>query len=178
MFTLYFNRALQQIKDEMQKEPIDCRDINTRCVGKMASSIPEEIVYVDDCDFITEIEKTKDKIYEKAKKIMKNKNLLVSGEKTEYTTVKRGSKEEEREWRNVIKLGSKLGDREDIQRRKELATIALAKNDAIWKKNWKTKLTTSMLLYETIVKSVLLYSCETWGVSKDNQRKLSSFHKR
>ena len=104
MFTLYFNRALQQIKDEMQKEPIDCRDINTRCVGKMASSIPEEIVNVDDCDFITEIEKIKDKIYEKAKKIMKNKNLLENGEKTEYTTVKRGSKEEEREWRNVIKL--------------------------------------------------------------------------
>ena len=88
----------------MQKEPIDCRDINTRCVGKMASSIPEEIVYVDDCDFITEIEKIKDKIYEKAKEIMKNKNLLENGEKTEYTTVKRGSKEEEREWRNVIKL--------------------------------------------------------------------------
>ena len=33
----------------------------------MESSIPEEIVYADDCDFITEIEKTKDKIYEKAK---------------------------------------------------------------------------------------------------------------
>ena len=38
----------------------------------------------------------------------------------------RGSKEEEREWRDVIKLGSKLGDREDIKRRKELVTIALA----------------------------------------------------
>ena len=36
----------------------------------------------------------------------------------------RGSKEEEREWRDVIKLGSKLGDREDIKRRKELVTIA------------------------------------------------------
>ena len=65
--TVYFNRALQQIKDEMQKEPIDCRDINPRWVEKMESSIPEEIVYADDCDFITEIEKTKDKIYEKAK---------------------------------------------------------------------------------------------------------------
>ena len=134
LFTLYFNRALQQIKDEMQKEPIDCRDINPRWVEKMESSIPEEIVYADDCDFITEIEKTKDKIYEKAKEIMKSKNLLVKEEKTEYTTVKGGSKEEEREWKNVIKLGSKLGGREDIQRRKELATIALAKNDAIWKK--------------------------------------------
>ena len=50
LFTLYFNRALQQIKDEMQKEPIDCRDINPRWVEKMESSIPEEIVYADDCD--------------------------------------------------------------------------------------------------------------------------------
>ena len=88
----------------MQKEPIDCRDINPRWVEKMESSIPEEIVYADDCDFITEIEQTKDEVYEKAKEIMKSKNLLVNEEKTEYTAVKRGSKEEEREWRNVIKL--------------------------------------------------------------------------
>ena len=162
----------------MQKEPIDCRDINPRWVEKMESSIPEEIVYADDCDFITEIEKTKDKIYEKAKEIMKSKNLLVNEEKTEYTTVKGGSKEEEREWKNVIKLGSKLGDREDIQRRKELATIALAKNDAIWKNNWKTKLTTRIRLYETLVKSVLLYNCGTWGVSKNDQRKPNNFHTR
>ena len=139
--TLYFYIGLQQIKDEMQKEPIDCRDINPRGVEKMGSSIPEEVAYPDDCDFITEIEKTQDKIYEKAEEIMTGKNLLVEEENTEYTTLKRGSKKDEREWRNVIKLGSKLGDREDIQRRKELATTALAKNDTIWKKNWKTKMT-------------------------------------
>ena len=142
LFKLYFNRALQQIKDEMQKEPNHCRNINSRWVEKMKSSIPEEIVYADDCDFIAETEKTKDKIYEKANEIMSSKNLLMNEEKTEYTTLKRGSKEGEREWRNVIKLRSKFGDREDTQRRKELATIALAKNDTIWKKNWKTKLTT------------------------------------
>ena len=72
---------------------------------------------------------------------MTSKNLLVDEENTEYTTLKRGSKKEEREWRNVIKLGSKLGDREVIQRRKELETTALAKNGTIWKKNWKTKMT-------------------------------------
>ena len=109
---------------------------------------------------------------------MKSKNLLVNKEKTKYTTVKRGSKEKKREWRNVIKLGSKLGDREDIQRRKELATIALAKNDTIWKKNWKVKLATRIQLYKTLVKSVLLYKCGTWGVSKDDERKLNSFHRR
>ena len=74
----------------------------------MESSIPEEIVYADDYDFITEIEKTNDNIYEKTKEIMKSKNLSVNEKKSEYTTVKRGSKEEEREWRNLIKLGKSL----------------------------------------------------------------------
>ena len=55
----------------------------------MESSIPEEIVYSDNYDFITEIEKTNDKIYEKAKEIMKSKNLSVNEKKTEYSTVKR-----------------------------------------------------------------------------------------
>ena len=41
-----------------------------KLVKKMESSIPEEIVYSDDCDFIIEIERTKDKIYEKAKEII------------------------------------------------------------------------------------------------------------
>ena len=77
---------------------------------------------------------------------MKSKNLLVNEEKTEYTTVKTISKEEVREWRNMIKLGSKLVGREVIQRRKELVTIAIAKNDTIWKKNWKKKLTTRIRL--------------------------------
>ena len=45
-------------------------------------------MYHDGCDFITGIEKTKDKIYEKAKQILKSKNLSVKEEKTEYTTVK------------------------------------------------------------------------------------------
>ena len=46
------------------------------------------------------------------------------------------------------------------------------------KRNWKTKLTTRIRLYEMLVKSVLLYNCGTWGVSKDDQRKLNSFHRR
>ena len=77
----------------------------------------------------------------------------------------------------MIKLGSKLGDWEDIQGRKELATVALAKNN-IWKENWKTKLTTRIGLYEALVKSVPLYNCWTWSVPKDDQRKLNSFHRR
>ena len=97
---------------------------------------------------VTLSQKRKDKrqnLWER-KRNNESKNLLVNEEKTEYTTVKTISKEEVREWRNMIKLGSKLGGREVIQRRKELVTIALAKNDTIWKKNWKKKLTTRIRL--------------------------------
>ena len=60
-------------------------------------------------------------------------------------TERKGNRKEtetEEEWRNVIKLGSKLGDREDIERRKELSNIALSNNETVWKKKWKSKLKT------------------------------------
>ena len=110
-----------QIKEALEKEPIDCRDINQQLLEKIKSEIPNEILYADDCDFITEIEKMTKKIYED-----NQHNLLVNDDKTENTVVKRGSKEDEREWRNTLKLGYELGDREDIKRRKELSNVALA----------------------------------------------------
>ena len=78
----------------------------------------------------------------------------------------------------MIKLGSKLGDWKGIQRRKKMTTIALAKNNAIWKENWKKKRTTRIRLYQKLVKSVLLYNCETWGVTEDDQKIRNSFHRR
>ena len=53
--------------------------------------------------------------------LLTNKNLLVNEDKIENTTAKREEIETEEEWRNVIKLGSKLGDLKDIKRRKELS---------------------------------------------------------
>ena len=79
------------------------------------------------------------------------------------------TQEEENKWRNVIKLGSKLGDREAIKRRKELSNIAMSNNEKLWKKKWKTKLKIRLRLYETLVKSILLYNCGTV---------LNSFHRR
>ena len=92
------------------------------------------MIYADDCDFITENFKKKQTTYKKAKEILTEYNLLINDEKTENTIVKRERKVEDEAWRNVIKLGSKLGDREDIKRRKELATTAMNSNNDIWRK--------------------------------------------
>ena len=178
LFTIYLNHALQQIRNKMQEEPIDVRNINLQWIEKRESNIPDMIAYADDCDFITEIDEEKERIYQRAKDVMTDMNLIVNEDKTEQTTVKRGTKEEESKWRNVIKLGSKLGDREDIERRKGLATIALSNNVTIWKNKGKTKQKTRIRLYETMVKSILLYNCGTWGLSKNDQNKLNSFHRK
>ena len=97
--------------------------------------------------------------------ILKNKHLLVDEDKTQNKTIKRKEVETEEEWRNVIKLGSKLGDWENTKRRKELSNIALSNNETVWKKKWKTKLKTRLRLYESLVKSILFYKCGTWGLS-------------
>ena len=178
LFTIYLDDVILLIKEALEKAPIDCRDINRQLLEKIRSEIPSEILYADDCDFITEIEKMTKQIYEIAKTILKEHNLLVNDDKTENTIVKRGSKEDEREWRNTIKLGSKLGDREDIKRRKELSNVALANNKDIWKLKHKTKRATRIRIYETAVKSILLYNSGTWGLSKGDRMKLDSFHRR
>ena len=43
-------------------------------------------------------------------------NLIANEDKIEHKTVKRGTKEEECKWRNILKLGSKFGNREGIER--------------------------------------------------------------
>ena len=54
-------------------------------------------------------------------------NLKVNGGKTEYTTLKRRNKQQE-EWRHTKKLGSLLGDSEDMCRRKQLSVCVHGRN--------------------------------------------------
>ena len=49
-------------------------------------------------------------------------NLKVNETKTEHTTIVRKERKDE-EWRTVKKLGSLLGDSEDIARRKQLSIV-------------------------------------------------------
>ena len=82
---------------------------------------PSEIKYADDKDFIT-LQKEKNILYGKiVKGILGEEGLDVNESKTEIVELKRGDTEL---WREVVKLGSYLGDAEDITRRKQLALAA------------------------------------------------------
>ena len=158
LFSIYLENALKEV-----------RTILPRPTSDFEKNLPTEIVYADDVDFIgsefadiAEVQKT-----------LKKYNLLVNADKTEQTTLSRSSKE----YKNAKKVGTLIGDEEDINRRKRLSTAALAKLQNIWIKGDKVKRKTKIKLYRTLVKSVLTYNCGTWALTKTEEEKLNAFHR-
>ena len=98
-------------------------------------------------------------------------------DKTEKTLLKRDEKEKE-EWRETKKLGSLLGDQHDIKRRKSLSQVALTNMNKIWFSKKYVSLSRKLQLYNTLVKSVLLYNCSTWGLTIQDENQLNSFYRK
>ncbi|GFR64503.1 hypothetical protein ElyMa_000179900 [Elysia marginata] len=48
----------------------------------------------------------------------------------------------------------------------------------IWHRSDKTKQRTRIKLYNTLVRSVLLHNCGTWALTKTDEEKLDSFHRK
>ena len=70
-------------------------------------------------------------IIEEISRILKTDNLD-NDDKTEKTLLEREKYKNKENWRMVKKLGSLLGDTEDVIRRKQLASAAMAKMDKLW----------------------------------------------
>ena len=169
LFEIYFEYSLKEVRYEMS---------NLNIVRK-ETALPDEMIYADDCDFITEDEQVKRFVNNRSGDILLQQNLLVNNDKTENTTLERhpgkdSAKKED--WRKVKKLGSLLGDREDIARRKQLSTTSLRKYNSMWiRKKLKTK--RRVKLYNSLVRSILLYNCGTWGMSVSDEDSMDSFHR-
>jgi hypothetical protein len=75
-------------------------------------------------------------------------------------------------------LGSEIttdgGAREDVKIRIRKAQVAFSQLSNIWRSN-QLSLSTKLHVFNTCVKSVLLYGCETWLVANDVTRKLQVF---
>ena len=131
--------------------------------------MPTEIVYADDVDFIA----LEFADIAEVQNALKKYNLLVNADKTEQTTLSRSGKE----YKNAKKVGTLIGDEEDINKRKHLSTAALEKLQNIWIKGDKVKRKTTIKLYRTLEKSVLTYNCGTWALTKTEKEKPNAFHR-
>ena len=85
---------------------------------------------------------------------------------------------EEEEWKKVRKLGSLLGDEEDLERRMGLASVQFKLLSKLWKKGGKTTLDTRMRVYNAFVIPILTYNASTWGLTEANVNKLEVYHRR
>ena len=89
------------------------------------------------------------------------RNLKVNEDKTENTFLQSGDRKT-KTWKNVKKVGSLLGNSEDIIRRKHLAISSMNKLQATWIKKDHVSEEKRLRLYNCLVLPVLFYNCLTW----------------
>ena len=81
-------------------------------------------------------------------------------------------------WRSTKKVGSLMGDKEDVERRKQLSNAALYKLKNIWIGKDKINHNIKIKLYKALVKSILTYNCGTWALAQNELNKLDAFHRK
>ena len=159
LFIIYLENALKDVRKEIQTKEMT----------------PSEVCYADDCDFITCSNYVD---VDKIEPVLGRHDLNANKDKTEYTLIKRETEKIKEKWRNSKKVGSLLGDTEDVNRRKILASAALNKKNKIWKQKKYIKRNTKIKIYRSMIKSVLTYNCGTWGLTKAEWNKLDAFHRK
>ena len=65
------------------------------------------------------------------------------------------------------KVGSLIGDKKDVERRKQLSNAALYKLKNIWIEKDEINHNIKIKLYKALVKSILTYNCGTWALAKN-----------
>ena len=100
--------------------------------------------------------------YSAVQRTLHRYNLKVNNDKTEKTSL---SKNEDA-WRSTKKVGSLMGDKEDVERRKQLSNATLYKLKNIWIGKDDINHNIKIKLYKALVKSILTYNCGTWALAQ------------
>lgn len=173
MFDIYFEESLRKVRNF--RHDMD-GDNDAGSGNRSPTFLPQEAIYAGDADFLTTSEEEKNTITDKIGEILLRDNLKVNNSKTEQTEIFRGDRNTER-WRTVKKLGSLLGDTEDIQRRKQLSIASMNRLNHIWIRKDHVSEKLRLKLYRTLVKPVLMYNSSTWGLTQKNAKGLDAFHR-
>jgi hypothetical protein len=164
LFTVYLDGALRQLRKTIKRPATDKR-------------LPPEICYADDTDFLSHSTQYIEEVRRKAPSVLKEWDLVVNDEKTDLTTLKRDEKENEN-WRATKKLGTLLGDHEELKRRKQLAAAAFQKAKQLWANDSKVREKRRLRIYNSCVKPILTYNMGTWALTQSETAELDAFHRR
>ena len=104
-------------------------------------------------------------------------SLTINASKMERSSVCRHADRVDEEWRMTRKLGSLLGEAEDVARRKQLANVAFRKLSTVWFRRSRISLPLRLRLYKSFVVPVLIYNMGTWGLTKAELDRLDAYHR-
>ena len=152
------------------KELKEVRTVIGKHKSPLEEKIPREIANADDVDFVGLEYIDIDAV----QRTLHKYNLKVNIDKTEKTSL---SKNEDA-WRSTKKVGSLMGDKEDVERRKQLSNAALYKLKNIWIGKGKINHNIKIKLYKALVKPILTYNCGTWALAQTELNKLDAFHRK
>ena len=171
LFNIYLEDALRRVRAKLNADTPSTE----HSYARPRLSMPKELCYADDSDYPTLSTSHRDRILDATYEILPQRNLKVNQDKTEHTVVQQSGNTQ---WRKVRKLGSLLGDSEDIAKRKQLAIAGMRRLNDVWVRKDRTSLRKRLGLYKQLVKPLLTYNCGTWGLSKVDEQKLDTFHRR
>ena len=131
-FIFYLHKALQSIKLAPSRNiELDIRHDHNytkadkkRITPKVQKTFTIDQQYADDTSWATTSKDTIEEIKQIVPKTLTNKNLIVNEDKTEEYSISRTS---DPDWKKCRYLGSLQGNKEDINRRKQLACAAFNK---------------------------------------------------
>ena len=184
IFTLSLAGALNQLRTMYVNRPI----IPIGEDEEDNADMPLEWQYADDCDFIdTDLGLLNDML-PVCTGVLKEWDLTVNGNKTEFTHLYLASKDDRDDkgnlllgnepWRTSKSLGSLLCSTKDIQNRILLCQAAFQSYSKVWLQGRKIPLKRKLLLYDAQVVSVLVYNCGCWSAPKNIMSKLDTCHRR
>ena len=160
LFTVYLEHALKEVRTVIgePKSPLE-------------EKILREIAYADDVNFVGLEYIDIDAV----QRTLHRYNLKVNIDKTEKKT---SLSKHEDAWRSTKKVGSLMGDKEDVERRKQLSNAALYKLKNIWIGKDKINHNIKIQLYKALFKSILTYNCGTWALAQTELNKIDAFHRK
>ena len=166
MFTVYLELAMREIRAAC---PRPAQDL----------AVPNEIIYADDTDFVSTSQDVINNIEPRAKTILAEHNLAMNTEKTERTVLRRETTKEEETWRTTKKLGTLLGEPEEMRRRKQLVAFSFNNLWRIWSRK-RNKISTErrLRLYNAYITPILTYNACTWALTESEMEELEAFRRR
>ena len=166
LFTVYLEAALRDLRSRLPTRPPE------------DAALPLDVEYADDTDFISTSRSFLDDIERIAPPCLAEWSLTINGSKTERTSISRHADRIEEEWRMTRKLGSLLGEAEDVARRKQLANVAFRKLMTVWFRRAHISLQLRLRLYASFVIPVLTYNMGTWGLTQADLVRIDTYHRR